>query len=216
MEKIMKTYQFDPDKLKKQTKTLVIMYAVPLVLMLVLVYFLNRNRPEMLTQTIILVVLMIAFYAYMGFKRYKQNVQLWKEYSLSVDQDGVLQTQPNFPEVRVPKEEIQSIEEVKNGFYVRTYSQGRVLGISKELIDADYEELKQIFSDWATENAKNRTVESDEDKEEPTALIDSERVEEGIETVEEKTEETAEELKEDTIKTVEELEEYIDETSDDK
>ncbi len=212
----MKTYQFDPDKLKKQTKILVIMYAVPLVLMLVLVYFLNRNRPEMLTQTIILVVLMIAFYAYMGFKRYKQNVQLWKEYSLSVDQDGVLQTQPNFPEVRVPKEEIQSIEEVKNGFYVRTYSQGRVLGISKELIDADYEELKQIFSDWATENAKNRPVESDEDKEEPTALIDSERVEEGIEAVEEKTEETAEELKEDTIKTVEELEEYIDETSEDK
>lgn len=171
MEKKMKTYRFDPEKFKKQTKILVLMYAIPLVLMLVLVYFLNRNRPEMLTQTIILVVLMIGFYGYMGWRRYKQNAQIWKEYSLTVDEDGVSQTQPNFPEVRIPKEEIDGIEVVKNGFYVQTKSQGRVLGISKELSDADYEELKQIFSAWAAENEANRPVDDDDEDYDP-ALID--------------------------------------------
>jgi Ca2+/Na+ antiporter len=206
----MKTYQFDPEKFKKQTKILVLMYAVPLLLMLILVFFLNRNRPEMLKQTIILVVLMIAFYGYMGFKRYKQNQQLWKEYSLTVDDDGVSQTQPNFPEVRIRKEEIKSIEVVKNGFYVQTYSQGRVLGISKELPDADYEELKQIFSNWAAENEKNRPVESDDEDDDEPALLD---VAEGVE---EKAENVAEDLKDGTIETLEELEDYISDSSEDK
>jgi Ca2+/Na+ antiporter len=210
MEKKMKTYQFDPEKFKKQTKILVLMYAVPLLLMLILVFFLNRNRPEMLKQTIILVVLMIAFYGYMGFKRYKQNQQLWKEYSLTVDDDGVSQTQPNFPEVRIRKEEIKSIEVVKNGFYVQTYSQGRVLGISKELPDADYEELKQIFSNWAAENEKNRPVESDDEDDDEPALLD---VAEGVE---EKAENVAEDLKDGTIETLEELEDYISDSSEDK
>jgi Ca2+/Na+ antiporter len=209
MEKKMKTYQFDPEKFKKQTKILVLMYAVPLVLMLILVFFLNRNRPEMLKQSIIMVVLMIAFYGFMGFKRYKQNAQLWKEYSLTVDENGVTQTQPNFPEVRIKKEDIKSIEVVKNGFYVQTYSQGRVLGISKELPDADYEELKQIFGKWAAENEKNRPVESDDDDEEP-ALLD---VAEGVE---EKAEDVAEDLKDGTIETLEELEDYISDSSEDK
>ncbi|HPL82557.1 MAG TPA: hypothetical protein PLU23_08640, partial [Anaerolineaceae bacterium] len=183
---------------------------VPLLLMLILVFFLNRNRPEMLKQTIILVVLMIAFYGYMGFKRYKQNQQLWKEYSLTVDDDGVSQTQPNFPEVRIRKEEIKSIEVVKNGFYVQTYSQGRVLGISKELPDADYEELKQIFSNWAAENEKNRPVESDDEDDDEPALLD---VAEGVE---EKAEDVAEDLKDGTIETLEELEDYISDSSEDK
>jgi len=212
----MKTYQFDPEKFKKQTKILVLMYAIPLVLMLVLVFFLNRNRPEMLKQTIILVVLMIAFYAYMGFKRYKQNAQLWKEYSLTVDDDGVSQTQPNYPEVRIKKEEIKSIEEVKNGFYVQTYSQGRVLGISKELPDADYEELKQIFSNWAAENEKNRPVESDDDEEEPALLDDAESAEETVIDVQKKAEDIVEDAKDDTIESLEELEDYISDSSEDK
>lgn len=213
----MKTYQFDPEKFKKQTKMLVLMYAIPLVIMIVVVYLLNRNSQNNdITKTIILVVLMIAFYGYMGFRRYKQNAQLWKEYSLTVDDEGVSQTQPNFPEVRVPKEEIKSIEVVKNGFYVQTFSQGRVLGISKELSDADYEELKQIFSAWASENEKNRPSDADDDEEEADVLIDSKRIEETVETVEEKTEDLSEDLKNDTIDTVEELEEYIEESPEDK
>ncbi len=167
----MKTYQFDPEKLKKQTKILILMYSIPLVLMLILVFFLNRNRPEMMTQTIILVVLMVGFYAFMGFRRYKQNVQLWKEYALTVDEDGVSQTQPNFPQVRIPKEEISGIEVVKNGFYVQTRSQGRVLGVSRELSDSDYDELKQIFSTWAAENELNQPWDAEDLPEEAELSI---------------------------------------------
>lgn len=197
----MKTYQFDPEKLKKQTKILILMYSIPLVLMLILVYFLNRNRPEMMTQTIILVVLMIAFYGFMGFRRYKQNVQLWKEYSLTVDEDGVSQTQPNFPQVRIPKEEISGIEVVKNGFYVLTKSQGRVLGISRELSDTDYDELKQIFSAWATENEAQQVPEDDEEDIETPELAVDEKVAQ--------TEEVIDAELVDTEDKVQEIEEFL-------
>ncbi|NLA79300.1 MAG: hypothetical protein GX853_00910 [Chloroflexi bacterium] len=45
------------------------------------------------------------------------------------------------------------------------------MGISKELSDADYEELKQIFSAWAAENEANRPVDDDDEDYDP-ALID--------------------------------------------
>lgn len=196
----MKTYQFDPEKLKKQTKILILMYSIPLVLMLILVYFLNRNRPEMMTQTIILVVLMIAFYGFMGFRRYKQNVQLWKEYSLTVDEDGVSQTQPNFPQVRIPKEEISGIEVVKNGFYVLTKSQGRVLGISRELSDTDYDELKQIFSAWATENEAQQVPEDDEEAIETPELDVDEKVDQTEEVIDAELVDT-----EDKVQEIEEI-----------
>ena len=211
----MKTYQFDPEKLKKQTKILALMYSIPLVLMVVLVFFLYRDRPEMQNQAIIMVVLMVVFYGFMGFRRHKQNVQLWKEYSLTVDDEGVSQTQPNFPKVRVPKEEVKSIEVVKNGFYVQTYSQGRVLGISKELADADYEELKQIFSKWAAENEANRPAELEEDDD--VAEIEDEAVVEGTEETEANEPEfveTAEELEDLAESSTEEEEEEEEESAD--
>lgn len=211
----MKTYQFDPEKLKKQTKILILMYSIPLVLMLVLVYFLNRNRPEMMTQTIILVVLMVGFYGFMGFRRYKQNLQLWKEYSLTVDEDGVSQTQPNFPQVRIPKEEISGIEVVKNGFYVQTKSQGRVLGISKELSDADYEELKQIFSAWAAENEANMPIVDDEDELDQDALPIAEKTEQIKDAIDAKLVD-AEEKIEDVVHAAEDKIEEAVETVKDK
>ena len=182
----MKTYQFDPEKLKKQTKMLVLMYSIPLVLMMILIYFLNRKNPNFsITQTLILVALMIGFYVFMGLRRYKQNVQLWNDYTLKVDEDGVSQTQPNFPEVRIPKEEIVGIEVVKNGFYVKTKSQGRVLGISKELKDEEYDELKQIFSAWAAENEANLPADDEDDVVTPELTI-ADKAEQAIDTIDTK------------------------------
>ena len=94
---------------------------------------------------------------------------------------------------------------------MQTYSQGRVLGISKELADADYEELKQIFSKWAAENEANRKAELEED-DDVAEVVDEALVEETEETEANEPEfvETAEELEELAESSTEEEEESAD------
>lgn len=143
----MKTYRLDPEKLPKQKQTIYLMYGVTLVVMVVLIYFLNRGR-ETLATAMFLTLLIAGVYVFTGLRSVRQREELWETYSLTVDDAGLTQTQPKYPDVFIRRGDITRVEEVKNGLIIYTRQGGRTLGIDRNLTEADFEEIKATLNSW--------------------------------------------------------------------
>ena len=143
----MKHYRLDPDKLKEQSRNIILMYGITLVVLLVMNYFMYRGR-EINTTTILMFGLIVVMFVVVGWNAIRQRKTLWDEYELIVDETGVKQRQPKAAEAFVPRAEITNTKESKFGLTLMVKDGQPVMGIPKLLKPADYEEIKQTINDW--------------------------------------------------------------------
>lgn len=143
----MKSYRLDPNKLKEQTRNIILLYGITLVVLLVMNYFMARGR-EVNTTTILMFGLIVVMFVLVGWNAIRQRTTLWNEYELIVDETGVTQRQPKAAEAFVPRAEITSTKESKFGLTLMVKDGQPVMGIPKLLKPGDYEEIKETIAGW--------------------------------------------------------------------
>ncbi len=143
----MKSYRLDPAKLKEQTRNIILMYGITLVVLLVMNYFMVRGR-EINTTTILMFGLIVVMFVFVAWNAIRQRKTLWDEYELVVDETGIKQRQPKAAEAFVPRAEITSTKESKFGLTLLVKEGQPVMGIPKLLKPADYEEIKETIIGW--------------------------------------------------------------------
>ncbi|MFZ3070105.1 MAG: hypothetical protein WA110_03165 [Anaerolineaceae bacterium] len=157
----MKTYRLDPNKLPKQKKNILLMYGITFLIMVVIALALNWGQ-ETMTSLRWMLPLMLALFAYSGYQAYRQRKALWDEYRLELFDDYLLQNQPKYPELRLNKADLIGLEEKRYGTLISAKQGKNILVITKDMPDADYEEVKRILNAWVEE--KNQVEEQEEDE----------------------------------------------------
>lgn len=148
----MKTYRLDPTKLKEQTRNIYLMYGITLVVLLVLNFFMYRGR-EVNSQTYLMFGLIVVMFVFVGWNAVRQRKNIWDQYELTVDANGIMQKQPKAADLYLPRAEVTGMKESKYGVTLMVKDQHPVMGIPKLLTPADYEEIKGIVDGWI-KNAK--------------------------------------------------------------
>jgi len=147
----MKAYYLDPKKFPKQKKNLILLYGSTGIFLVIATIIMNRSGQLVGTQLFVL-PLMLLFIAYSSYRAIKQRKQFWDEYKLEIGEKVLVQNQPRYPELRINSEDINSIVENKFGLVISTTKYNNLLGITKDLPDADYLEVKEILQDWLDQN----------------------------------------------------------------
>lgn len=148
----MKTYRLDPTKLKEQTRNIYLMYGITLVVLLVLNFFMYRGR-EVNSQTYLMFGLIVVMFVFVGWNAVRQRKNIWDQYELTVDANGIMQKQPKAADLYLPRAEVTGMKESKYGVTLMVKDQHPVMGIPKLLTLTDYEEIKGIVDGWI-KNAK--------------------------------------------------------------
>ncbi len=148
----MKSYRLDPDRLKGQTRNVILLYGITLVAMLIL-NFLRYRGQEVNSNTYLTLGLITVMFVLVGWNSIKQRKALWDQYEIIVDESGIRQKQPKAAEMFVPRAEITGFKESKFGLTLMVKNGKPVMGIPKMLTPADYEEIKGIVNGWV-QNAK--------------------------------------------------------------
>lgn len=148
----MKSYRLDPDRLKGQTRNVILLYGITLVAMLIL-NFLRYRGQEVNSNTYLTLGLITVMFVLVGWNSIKQRKALWDQYEIIVDDSGIRQKQPKAAEMFVPRAEISGFKESKFGLTLMVKNGKPVMGIPKMLTPADYEEIKGIVNGWV-QNAK--------------------------------------------------------------
>lgn len=161
----MKTYKLDSEKLPKQKRSIILLYGATFLVMLIVLYMINRNNPNS-SQMLWMIPLLALLYGYMGWRAYKTRADLWNGYSLEIGDSGIIQNQPKYPELRINRNDVTTVDEKPNGLVVSTVQAQRVLGIPREFLsEADFQEVRNTLKAWEVENAARRG-------DEPAALDD--------------------------------------------
>jgi len=147
----MKSYRLDPDKLKEQSRNIILMYGITLVVLLVLNYFMYRGR-EVTSNTLLMLGLIVLMFAFFGWNALRQRKAIWDQYEIIVDETGIKQTQPKAADIFLPRAEITNMKESKFGLTLMVKDGQPVMGIPKLLTPADYEEIKEIVNGWLGES----------------------------------------------------------------
>lgn len=143
----MKSYRLDPDKLKEQSRNIILMYGITLVVLLVLNYFMYRGR-EVTSNTLLMLGLIVLMFAFFGWNAMRQRKTIWDQYEIIVDETGIKQTQPKAADMFLPRSEITNMKESKFGLTLMVKEGQPVMGIPKLLKPADYEEIKETVAGW--------------------------------------------------------------------
>jgi hypothetical protein len=143
----MKSYRLDPNKLKEQTRNIILLYGITLVVLLVMNYFMSRGQ-EVNTTTILMFGLIVVMFVLVGWNSIRQRKAIWDQYELIVDETGIKQTQPKSADIFLPRAEITATKESKFGMTLMVKEGQPVMGIPKLLKPADYEEIKETVTGW--------------------------------------------------------------------
>lgn len=145
----MKRYQLDPGKLSKTKKNITLLYGITAVIMVIIIVWLSWEKlMEKDLLSIVVIPLMLGLFVYSAVRAIRQREAFWKSYELMIDVNGLTQKQPHFPDLNINKNEVISIKEEKFGLVVSTEKYNNLLGITKNLSDADYEEVKSTLTSW--------------------------------------------------------------------
>jgi len=157
----MRTYLLDPEKLKKTKKSIYLLYGISALVMVAIIIWLSWEKIMAKDLLSILVIpLMLGLFLYSAVRAIRQREAFWKFYELSIDQDTLTQKQPNFPELHIGKDEVISLKEEKFGLVVSTEKYSNLLGITRNLREEDYQEVKELLNTWVNAN-KSQSLESD-------------------------------------------------------
>lgn len=94
---------------------------------------------------IITILSVLGFGAYRG---YKTQSAVWESIVIEVGEDFIARSQIRIPEVRITKDEVISIVEIRQGLCIKTNHKNRSLCIPMELSDEDYAEIMAHLSSW--------------------------------------------------------------------
>lgn len=165
----MKTYKLDPEKLPKQLRSVILLYGATFLVMLVVLYLINRNNPNS-NQMIWMIPLLAVLYGFMGWRAYKTRAELWNGYELQISEQGIIQNQPKYPELRIARHDLTAVDEKPNGLILSTVQAQRVLGVPREfLTSADYDSIRSTLNAWVAENEEKKAAEPDAEEEHDTA-----------------------------------------------
>lgn len=140
---MQKTYRLDPKQLEKQKKNIVLLYGIAGIISGGLMFY-SQSRNNAGNNPWLLIGLMLALLVFFGYRSYKQRAQLWDGYLLTLNEEGLTQSQPDYPESHLPFAKISSVEEGKDGLWISTAQGNRVFIIPIFLKPEDYSELTTI------------------------------------------------------------------------
>jgi|MTBAKSStandDraft_2_1061841.scaffolds.fasta_scaffold00650_1 hypothetical protein len=142
-----KNYFLDPNKLPKQKRNIVLLYAVTGIVALLIIFVIQRlsgnTDPAWLAIVAIPVLLVLV-----AARSIHQRTELWENYILTLEDGVFIQNQPHYPETRIPLSSITGTETTKEGLYLKSKQGTRIFGIPVQLRDEEYAELSQIVADY--------------------------------------------------------------------
>lgn len=151
----MSVYQLDPNKVKKQLRNITMLYsAVSFVFILLFVLFVVIKGFDLSLFLFLLVLLGLMVYT--ASRSIKQRKQFFLGYKLEVGEDSLSQSQVGYKDLIIQKQELDSILESKFGMILSTKSTRHILGITKNLSDQDYQQVRKILFDWLSDNLSGK------------------------------------------------------------
>lgn len=159
----MKTYRLDPAKLTKTKTSIILLYGITGVLMIIAAVWMNWERiVDKDLFSIIVIPLIIGLLVYSAIRAIKQRKEYWDNYKLEINDNGLTQMQPRFPDLHINSDEITNLREGKFGLIISSEKYRDLLGITKNLRDEDYQEVKAILETWLLTSLDKKIEKPDE------------------------------------------------------
>lgn len=163
-----KNYFLDPNKLAKQKRNIVLLYAITGVVALIIIFaiqLLTKNTEPAWLAIVAIPVLL----ALIAARSIHQRTGLWEHYILTLEDEVFIQNQPNYPETRIPLSAITGTEMTKDGLYLKSKQGTRIFGIPVQLKDNEFAELSQIVADYIAKKDNRGMVDETVVEAEPEA-----------------------------------------------
>lgn len=145
----MKTYRLDQAKFSQTKKSIILLYGITGVLMIIAAVWMNWDRiVEGDLFSLIVLPLLIGLLVYSAIRAIKQRREYWDNYKLEITENGLTQMQPRFPDLRINSDEVTNLREGKFGLIISSEKYRDLLGITKNLRDEDYQEVKATLESW--------------------------------------------------------------------
>ena len=151
----MSVYQLDPNKVKKQLRNITMLYsAVSFVFILLFVLFVVIKGFDL--SLFLFLMVLLGLMVYTAMRSIKQRKRFFLGYKLEVGEDSLSQSQVGYKDLIIQKEELDSILESKFGMILSTKSARHILGITKNLSDQDYQQVRKVLFDWLSDNLSGK------------------------------------------------------------
>lgn len=151
----MSVFQLDPVKIKKQLRNIVILYsAVSFVFILLFVLFVVIKGFDL--SLFLFLMVLLGLMVYTAMRSIKQRKRFFLGYKLEVGEDSLSQSQVGYKDLIIQKQELDSILESKFGMILSTKSARHILGITKNLSDQDYQQVRKVLFDWLSDNLSGK------------------------------------------------------------
>ena len=141
---MLKTYTLDSSKLSKQIRGIFLLYGITGVIALIAIFITQRvsdnPNPPWLVITVIPVLIV-----FVASRSIHQRKELWENYSLTLEEASLVQSQPDSPDTKIALASVTGIEETKDGLYLSSNQGNRIFGIPRQLKDEDYDELRLML-----------------------------------------------------------------------
>lgn len=137
---MQKSYRLDPKQLGKQKRNIILIYGIS-GLIAGITMFLSQRAQGVDRKPWLIIVLVIILLAYFGYRSYRQRVELWDGYRLTLDEQGLTLSQPGYPDSSLPLGKITSVEEGREGLWISTQQGKRVFIVPVLLSTEDYDEV---------------------------------------------------------------------------
>lgn len=172
-----KKYRFDPSKFSVMRRNIILLYGLTVVVLMGIVFAMTYKSPSTFSMILLGIVVLIVF-GYTALRSIKQRKELWEEYALSLDETGLTQHQPKYPDLHIARESIYGIDDKKKDLLILGKNGGSIFAIPKELTDADFAEIKGVLTSWCETRADDPEEEEDLDEIEALPLDSDEPGEE--------------------------------------
>ncbi len=145
----MKVYRLDPEKFSKARRSIILLYIITGIVLIIAAVWMNWEQLSTSGfMSLMIIPLIVVLFGFSAWRAIKQRQQHWQEYILQIDDDSIIQSQPRMPELRVKSSDITAVRETKFGLVLSTERYRNLFGISKDLRDEDYEDVKAKVMSW--------------------------------------------------------------------
>lgn len=146
-----KTYRLDQKQFERQKRNIFLLYTGTAIVTIIVLLLTQRFTGSSASPWMIIGLILILL-VFIGLRSLRQRRELWDEYLLTVSEDKLTQSQPNYPDIEVRLKDITSVEETKEGLYLSSKQGNRVFGIPRQLKEEDYQEIRALFAAYFESN----------------------------------------------------------------
>lgn len=153
-----KTYRLDQKQFERQKRNIFLLYTGTAIVTIIVLLLTQRFTGSSASPWMIIGLILILL-VFVGLRSLRQRRELWDEYLLTVSEDKLTQSQPNYPDIEVRLKDITSVEETKEGLYLSSKQGNRVFGIPRQLKEEDYQEIRALFAAYFESNIEVNSTE---------------------------------------------------------